>query len=426
MRGTVGTAEIHGIFSEGAVDLVDGGVQPVARFFLRGAEEVGRVGLAAEQLEQHHADFERGAPVQFLGAFGPELVERVGEGEGVLRFVEGELAAPVGLVAILEREVQHAGVESGIAQPHGGLLQEAVEHGERGGIVAQLGREHVAVADGLVAFLLEKGDIFAVEQPPHLLAPDTVPDATELGHAGGVKLRHGVDAMLVKPALEVGADAGDFAGRKVKQFPGEIRIVEEDEPVGLLHIGGHLGEEPVGSEADRTAQAGADLALDFIFDLAGESQGAFGLGPAAFQLAGDLVDRLHLGHMHAGFDHLDEPAVVADVGLGPRLDHLKLRNEPAGLGHAQVAGEAHLLGLDAHGDAAGGLGQHRHDADRLAAEFRPLLLLDRSEEGIEVDGQSAEGHRRKVGDGGDGVKKKDGGFGRRAGTKRGQIYFPND
>ena len=111
--------------------------------------------------------------------------------------------------------------------------------------------------------------------------------------------------------------------------------------------------------------------------------------------------------MHARFDNLDEPAVVVDVDFGPGLDRLKLRDEPAGLGHAQVAGEAHLLGLDADGDAAGGLGQHRHDADRLAAQLRSLLLLDRGEERVEVDGQRAEGHGRKVGGRFEGVKKKE-------------------
>ena len=65
----------------------------------------------------------------------------------ILRLVEVALIAPLLVVAVAHREVEAAGVVTGVAQAHGGFLQEAVEDGESGVVIAAGGREHVAVAD---------------------------------------------------------------------------------------------------------------------------------------------------------------------------------------------------------------------------------------------------------------------------------------
>jgi len=88
--------------------------------------------------------------------------------------------------------------------------------------------------------------------------------------------------------------------------------------------------------------------------------------------------------------------VVADVGFRPRLDDDQPGAELARLGHADVALQAGGLGLEADRDAAGGLGHDGHDAERFPAQLRPLLLLHRGEEGVEVDGEVTQRHGIKI------------------------------
>ncbi len=89
--------------------------------------------------------------------------------------------------------------------------------------------------------------------------------------------------------------------------------------------------------------------------------------------------------------------MVVDINLGARFDDDDAGAAFAGLGDAAVALEAEFFRVGADGNEPGGLGEDGHDADGFAAELRPLLLLDGGEEGIEVDGEIAEGHEGSVG-----------------------------
>jgi len=257
----------------------------------------------------------------------------------------------------------------------------------------QLKIHGMAVADALALLVFEVGQILAVQQPPDLLAAHATPDAAELMDVGGVELGDRRDAVFLEAALDVRADAGDVTGLEMQDFRRDVGVVEDHESVGLLHVRGDLRQQPGRRDADGTAEEGTDFFRDVGLDLLRE---LFRLRAVeeGVELRSDLVDRLHLRLGQVGHDHFDEGAVILDVGLGPRLDDDEAGANFARVGHAGVAGEAGGLRLEADGDAAGGLGHHRHDAHGLAAQLRPLLLLARGEEGVEIDGKGSERHIR--------------------------------
>ena len=155
----------------------------------------------------------------------PERVKHVREMERVLRFVEAALPAPGLVVAVTHGEMQAAGVVAGVAQTHRGFLQEAVEDGEGGVVVAASGRQDVPVADGI---MLDRGAL--LESAVHPLveagALNAAPDRAELGAGRGVELGDGGDARGVEALLHVFADAGE-----VGEF--EVPVAVEEQVVGL-------------------------------------------------------------------------------------------------------------------------------------------------------------------------------------------------
>ena len=94
--------------------------------------------------------------------------------------------------------------------------------------------------------------------------------------------------------------------------------------------------------------------------------------------------------MDAGLDDLDKPVVIFHVFAGPRFHELQMRTHPAGVADEGAGLYAEALGLVTRGDAARVVRKHRHDRDRLASQFRPLLLFNGREEGVEVDEERAE------------------------------------
>ena len=86
------------------------------------------------------------------------------------------------------------------------------------------------------------------------VAPDGV---QELVHAVAVEreeLLHGGDALGVEADLGAGADAGEVAEVEMGDGARQLRGQQADEPVGLLHVAGDLGEVAVGRHADGAAQ----------------------------------------------------------------------------------------------------------------------------------------------------------------------------
>jgi hypothetical protein len=52
----------------------------------------------------------------------------------------------------------------------------------------------------------------------------------------------------------------------MKDGAGELLHRQDGQPIGLLHVRSHLGEQPVDRDADRARQAFADVALNLTLD----------------------------------------------------------------------------------------------------------------------------------------------------------------
>ena len=65
-----------------------------------------------------------------------------------------------------------------------------------------------------------------------------------------------------------GPDAVELAHGKLAQTTVDIVFGERGQPAGLVELGGQLGEQPGGADADRTGEA--KLAADELLDLAGD------------------------------------------------------------------------------------------------------------------------------------------------------------
>jgi len=99
----VGAAEIHGILAEGLVERVDRAVEAGATVLLGGLEQVGGVQIRGEQLMKNHTDLLRRLGVVGLRTAGPEFVQDMGEMDRVLGLVEAQVGAPVGVIAVADR-----------------------------------------------------------------------------------------------------------------------------------------------------------------------------------------------------------------------------------------------------------------------------------------------------------------------------------
>ena len=111
----------------------------------------------------------------------------------------------------------------------------------------------------------------------------------------------------------------------------------------------------------------------------------------AHQPAGHFVDRADRGDRKAAFHRFHHPVVILDIELVPALDQHDFRAQAPGVGHDGAGPHAEGLGLVTGGNAAGCVGQHGNDADRFAAQFRPVLLLHGGEVGIEIDEEPVQG-----------------------------------
>ncbi len=206
----------------------------------------------------------------------------------------------------------------------------------------------------------------------------------------GEELLHGGDALGVEADFGSRAYAGQVAEFEMRDGAWELRWQKTDEPVGLLHVAGDLGEVAVGRHADGAAEGYADVFVDGLLDVEGDLAGAGRLLLAAHELADHLVDGGSVGDGAGEFDGLgDGVGVLCVVGVvagdedDAGADFFGFADLSAGL-------DAEGLGLVAGGDAAGGVGHGGDDGERLAAVFGVELLLDRREEAVEVDVQEGE------------------------------------
>jgi hypothetical protein len=153
---------------------------------------------------------------------------------------------------------------------------------------------------------------------------------------------------------------------------------QHDEAVGLLGVGGDLGDELVGSDADRAAEAGG--LLDRLLDAPGG--GARALEPGEVEVG--LVEPDHLHALHVGAQHVHHGPRALAVGLEVGLDEDRVRTVAPGALGRRGGEDAVAAGLI----AGGGDNRARSvagDDDRLAAQLGPPLQLDTDVEGVHVE-----------------------------------------
>jgi hypothetical protein len=222
---------------------------------------------------------------------------------------------------------------------------------------------------------------------------DPAPDGAQLVAGARREIGDGADAEAVQAFLHLLADARERAHLELEEALRQLVFLDHHQAVGLHEVRGRLGDEGVGPDADGGAQVLADGRLERLLHLPGERQGFFRVAPAPGELAIHLVDREHRPHRNDRVDGGDGLVVRLDVELVPRDHELDLGAQTPRLRHLGARLHPVLLGLDARRDAHGGVGEHRHHAQGLAAQPRLRLLLDGGEIGVEVDEEGAKHFR---------------------------------
>ncbi len=178
------------------------------------------------------------------------------------------------------------------------------------------------------------------------------------------------------------ADTGELADRQRGEERLDLLRPDDEQAVGLLPVGGDLGEELVRRDAGRGGEGG------LFADLAPDDARRLGRGREAGELLGDvevgLVERQRLDERRVAKEDRPHPPrhllVAREVGRHEdRLRTLALRGDRR---HRRADPEPPRL-VRRRAD-------HRPrprpgDHDRLPPELRPVPLLDRSVEGVHVD-----------------------------------------
>ena len=221
---------------------------------------------------------------------------------------------------------------------------------------------------------------------------DAAPGVAQAVLAGSTKLFDALDAEAIQALFHGAADAVEIGKSQTIQALRQLFLADDGESVRLLHVGGGLGEKAVGRDADRTVQHLANLVVDGLFDPAAKRDRIGLLLVAPNQVAGHFVDGQYGGHRGAGLYRSDDAVVEVHIGRGPRLHEDDVLAQLARLPDRCAGLDAVAFGVNAGGDAAGGVGQHRQHADRPAAQLRAELLLDGSKVGVEIDVERTQRH----------------------------------
>jgi len=204
----------------------------------------------------------------------------------------------------------------------------------------------------------------------------------------------------MQPRFHRRPDPAKVAQLECVQCLGQVALLDHVEAIGLVHVRRGLGQELVGRDPDRAGQAGAEALSDRALDVPGDAFRVVAPAFAPEQPARHLIDRGRLAVRNAGGDRLEELLVHLEVARWPRdlqrdVGAALQRFGDAGAGLDPVQ----LLGFLARGDAAGGRARNRDHRDRAIPQMRRVVLLHRGEEGIEIDEQAAQRHRKWPGSG---------------------------
>jgi len=250
------------------------------------------------------------------------------------------------------------------------------------------GRKTADVVFGGVRFAFAVGLVLAaqgLDRAPVVREGDVLAEVQQRGRGGG-ELADGPDAERRELRLGLRPDAVDPPYRQRPDPRLEIAVLDDREPVGLVHVGGELGELLVRRDADRAGQAGRRP--DRRLQPAPEHRAAFELdtGDVA-EIEVDLVDAAVLHHRgdldHGGLESARHRTVAIEVG---GQEHA-IRAELAGAAqcHARTNAEAARRIVGGGDDAAGGRVAGPADGDRPVGKLRSRQQLDRRIEGVHVE-----------------------------------------
>ena len=343
--------------------------------------------MRGRQMKQRHPHRQRRAG----RASPPQQAEDTNEIERVLRLEEAHLIAPAPVTQELDADGQPARQIAEPPQARRGLLQQPMQDRLRQRQRSVLRLQHMrvphraALGGRAIQFL-------APQQRVHPVAFNPVPGPAQDFLRRPAKLLHGSNAARVQPGFPRPANPAKIAQFQPEKHPRQIGLLDHHQAVGLLHVGGRLGQERIGRNADRAAQALAHRGSDPRLDLAGELQRRLPLLPRPAQGAAHLVDGKHLCHRHARIDGGDQPVMVVDIDRRARFHHHQPRASLARLARIRARLDAEPFRFIARGDATRAVGHDRQDDHRQSAQGGLFLLLHGGEVGIEIDYHHPQGH----------------------------------
>jgi hypothetical protein len=231
-------------------------------------------------------------------------------------------------------------------------------------------------------------DLGSAQSAPRSRAPCRA----QLAAVGGGQFRDGGNTELPQARFQARADAAQVAQFQPVQGLGQIGRVEDDEAVGLLHVGRGLGQKYIRADADGTAQKRPDLAADGRLDVEGQRPRGGGFAPMPREAAGHFINRMHGLDVHLALDDFHQFFVQDHVFPRARLDEQNIRAQLARVAHNGAGFDAMFFGLVRHRDAAAGLGHGRHNAQRTPAQVGPQVLLARRKKCVEVQKEPIQRH----------------------------------
>ncbi len=236
---------------------------------------------------------------------------------------------------------------------------------------------------------------FAAAQPVvPAFADHAAPEAAHLLLVLLAEITDGADARVFESLHHPRADASEFLCREMADHAAlgsEIFVAQDDEAVGLLHVGSEFGEGAVWGDADGGSHPRTAARVDGIFDVEGELPGALRIALETIEPTRNFVDGVDLVDRNAGVHGGNNPVVHEDIEARARVENRDRGAEAFGLTHACAGLDAELLGLIAGSDAAASIADDGRDGDGPASELRRHLLLHRGEVGVEVDEKGGEG-----------------------------------
>ena len=96
-------------------------------------------------------------------------------------------------------------------------------------------------------------EVFTMQPVPQPLAQHRSPHLAGVVAIERQQIVHGANALGVQPLLHARADARQVAQRQLPQSSRQNVRSQRHQPIGLLHVAGHLGEIAIRGQTDGAA-----------------------------------------------------------------------------------------------------------------------------------------------------------------------------